>query len=274
MHQRKIAITLAAICFLGNVSLGQSSEEDKIREVIRAFTKDLVELKVLGAAKADKVLGYTTQNFHLEAKVINIMNVVSSESFNMKEVNLVIHQLKRSDVSFKRTLGDLDDVYVRERLAYARYKNEYELYESDRLLNKGTQYVDLIFRKNLDQKWRIDYMRYVDVDDIQYKGMCICEIYENKGLKNIITSTIVPDGSTADVLEDKFSIDDDMDPRAVRHGFRDYLWSNNGQVHKRKLDGTQGDQIGTAKSRQELLLLLLKKEVYPDRCYNVIRKLK
>ena len=176
-------------------------------------------------------------------------------------------------MTLDRTLGPLDEVYVRDKTAFARYYNDYELYESDRLINKGRQYVDLIFRK-YEVGWKIEWMVALDVDDLEYKGMCLCEIYENKGLKNIMTETIVPNGSDVYIAEDKFTILIDQEPRLVRFEFREYEWYQNGAVYLRNPDGTKGRALGTSGSRQELILNLLKKEIYPDRCFNVVRRLK
>ncbi|MEQ8323614.1 MAG: hypothetical protein RIC15_11830 [Vicingaceae bacterium] len=251
----------------------QKSDEDEIRDIITSFTSAVELLRTEGSAAAPKVLPFVSTSFRFDTKVINLMNVVTHETFDLKMVQAFLEQMKASDLMIDRNLGPLDDVVSRGNLAYAKYYNDYELYENDRLISKGRQFVELIFKK-YDGKWKIDWMTSLEVDDIEYKGMCVCEIYENKGLKNIITETIVPDGSSVDFVQDKFSIDESTEPKNVRQGFRDYLWYSNGAVHRRNLDGSKGEQITLAKSRQELILNLLKTEVYPDRCFNVVRKLK
>jgi hypothetical protein len=265
-----LAVSIAAL----PLSSYSQNDADDIRGIIRELNKDLAQLITEGSSRADNIISYTSPHFVYNGKTVNVMNVVNRSNGNKKTVSFALHEMRSSNVRAKRTIVNLDQVYVRGNLALARYEVEYELYESDRMINKGIQYNELIFRKNGEGKWKIESISVLNVDEITYKSTCICEIYETKGLQNIITETIVPDGHEADILEDKFSIDEKTEPRLVRHGFRDYLWATSGAIFKRNPDGTQGAQIGTAKNRQDLLLTLLKKEVYPDRCNNVIRKLK
>lgn len=268
---------ISAILLLTFISLNlttKSQDEEAIRNIIRSFTNDLSKLVETGAKSADKLMEYTNQNFKYERTVINIFGVVNEMSMDHRTISYMMRQMKSSNLNNKRVLGNLDDIIVRNNLAYASYTSSYELYESDRLLNKGNQFVNLIFRKNPSGEWKIERMNVTSVDDLTFKSTCICEIYENQGLQDIITETILPDGSEATIAEDKFSVDEKVNPRDVRHNFRDYLWASNGAIFKRNVDGSQGDQIGVAQSRQEMLLTLLKKEVYPDRCDNVIRKIK
>ncbi|HAW51595.1 MAG TPA: hypothetical protein DCX54_04595 [Flavobacteriales bacterium] len=271
--EKKLLVSfMIMIMFTGSV-FSQKSEEDVIRDIIVKFTRNIEALKSDGAAVAPALFSFASNNFKLEIKKINTMNVVQSESYDFKTVKAVISQMRASDLVLDRTLGPLDDVFVRDRTAYARYYNDYEIVESDRMINKGRQFVELIFRK-YENDWKIEWMIAQDIDDLEYKGMCLCEIYENEGLKNIMTETIVPNGAGVYYAEDKFTILTDQEPRLVRTGFREYEWHQNGSVNLRNPDGTKGRVIGTAPSRQELILNLLKKEIYPDRCFNVVRKLK
>jgi len=263
---------MTMIMFIGT-AFGQKTEEDKIRDIIESFTSDIEALRSEGAAKAPAIFSYVSNDFKFDSKKINTMNVVLHETFDLKKIKLILNQLKATNLTLDRTLGPLDEVYVRDKAAFARYYNDYELFESDRVISKGRQYVDLIFRKS-ESGWKITWMVALDIDGIEYKGMCLCEIYENNGLKNIMTETIVPNGSSIYLAKDKFVILSDQEPRLVRHEFREYEWYKNGAVHVRNVDGTKGKALGSAKSRQELLLSLLKKEIYPDRCFTVVRKLK
>ncbi len=269
---QKIALALTAILFISQSSFAQSDEE-QIKEIIRDFNKDVAKLMEIGSSRAEKVLSYTHPHFTYESRTVNVMNIVSKDSYNKKMVTFLLNELRASGLTVKRKLGPLNEIYIRENLAVARFELDYELYESERLINKGIQYDEYILRKNSEGKWMIEYMYILNIDDITYKSKCITEIYETKGLSNILTETIVPDGHNADVLEDKFSVDESTAPRLVRHGFRDYLWDVNGTIFKRNVDGTPGDKVGVARSRQEMLITLLQKEVYPDRCTTVIRKL-
>lgn len=274
MNKVKILfVSFMTMIMFSGTAFSQKTEEDKIRDIITSFTRDIEALRSEGAIKAPAIYSYASNNFRFDSKKINTMNVVKHETYDLKTVKLVLSQLKATSLTLDRTLGPLDEVYVRDNTAFARYYNDYELFESDRMINKGRQYVDLIFRK-YDTSWKIDWMVALDVDDAEYKGMCLCEIYENNGLKNIMTETIVPNGSSVYMAKDKFVIIKDQEPRLVRHEFREYEWYKNGAVHVRNPDGTKGKALGAAKSRQELLLNLLKLEVYPDRCFNVVRRLK
>lgn len=273
MLKKSIIVFVIAFAALPFTTFSQN-DVDKIKEIIKDLNKDLEQLKSEGSSRADKIMNYTSPQFIYQGKTINVMNVVTRNNANKKVLSFALHEMKSSNVKAKRTPGNLDQIYVRGKLALARYEVEYELFESDRMINKGIQYNEVIFRKNSDGVWKIESISILNVDEITFKSTCICEIYETKGLKSIITETIVPNGHEADILEDKFSVDESTTPRLVRHGFRDYYWDINGAIYKRNTDGSQGVQIGFAKSRQEMLLTLIKKEVYPDRCSNVIRKLK
>jgi len=265
-----LAVSIAAL----PLSSYSQSDADRIRGIIKDLNKDVEKLVSEGSSRADKIIGYTSPHFIYQNRTINVMNVVNRNNANKKVLSFALHEMRSSDVKAKRTVGSLDQIFVRENLAIARFEVEYELFESERMINKGIQYTEMIFRKNSEETWKIESISSLNLDEITFKSICICEIYETKGLKNIITQTIVPDGHEADILEDKFSVDESTTPRLVRHGFRDYYWDTSGAIFKRNTDGSHGVQIGFAKSRPELLLTLLKKEVYPDRCSNVIRKLK
>lgn len=270
----KTSMFLSVLTLVLSLNVQAQSDLEAIKTLIKNFNSDAVKLVSEGSERADKIMAYASADFHYQITTINILNQVTSKSMNKKEISFVLHEMRQSNVTSKRILGNLDDIHIRGKLAFAAYEIDYELFESERLINKGHQYVYMILQKNSESTWHISSLSVTNLDDETYKSMCICEIYENKGLSNIITETIVPDGSDATVIEDKFSIDENVEPRNVRHGYKDYLWAANGAIYRRNLDGTQGDQIGKAGSRQELLLSLLKNEVYPDRCNSVIRKLK
>lgn len=250
------------------------NEEEKIKSIITNFNSDVAKLFDKGGAEAEKLLSYVNSNFKYQRHVINIFNNYKVEVMDYKTTVFVLNEMRSSNVANKRVVKSIDNIKVSNNLAYASYVTDYELYESDRMINKGTQYVDLIFRKTPTGEWKIESMIITNVDDITYKSTCICEIYETQGMKNILSQTILPDGSEAQLVEDKFIIDESMEPRQVRFGFKDYLWNSGGAIFRRNIDGSTGEQVGTAASRQELILTLLKKEIYPDRCDNVIRKLK
>lgn len=271
---KEIKIILSVLAVITSLNAHSQSDLEAIKTLIKNFNSDAGKLVSEGSGRADKIIAYASADFHYQVTTINILNQVTTRSMNKKEISFILHEMRQSNVTSKRTLGSLDDIQLRGNLAFAAFEIDYELFESERLINKGHQYVYMILQKNSESKWHISSLNVTNLDDETYKSMCICEIYENKGLSNIITETIVPDGSDAAVLEDKFSIDENVEPKNVRHGYKDYLWAANGAIFKRNLDGTQGDQIGNAGSRQELLLNLLKNEVYPDRCNSVIRKLK
>ena len=256
------------------VFLNAQDDKEAIRKMIREFTQDVSSLTSEGGAMADKIMSYTSPKFTYENRTVNIMNLITTETMSKDKIAFLLNQMKRSQVSSKRTLGNLDAVFVRRNLALAKYEVDYELFEDDRMINRGHQWVTMLLSKNSTNEWKIETLNVLNADDITYKSTCICEIYETQGLKNIITETIVPDGHEVDYMEDKFSIEEGQNPRLVRHGFKDYYWDVNGSIFFRNPDGSQGRQVGTAKSRQELLLTLIQKEVYPDRCSNVIRKLK
>jgi hypothetical protein len=269
----KIKLLLIA-CLFPLFSAYAQSEEEKIKTIIQNFNSDISKLLEKGGAQADQLLGYVNTNFRYERHVVNIFNNYTMEVLDYKTIVFALNEMRSSNVTNKRTNNKIENINIVNNLAFARYSTDYELYESDRLINKGSQYVDLILRKSPTGQWKIESMVITNIDDITYKSTCICEIYETQGQKNIISQTILPDGSEADMVEDKFYIDESMDPRQVRYGFKDYLWASGGAIYKRKMDGSNGEQVGTANSRQELILALLKKEIYPDRCDNVIRKLK
>lgn len=270
----KISIFLSVLAVIASLNVQSQTDLEAVKTLIKNFNSDAGKLVSEGSERADKLISYTSADFHYQASTINILNQVTFKSLNKKEISFVLHEMRQSNVTSKRTLGNLDDIHIRGNLAFASFEIDYELFESERLINKGHQWLYMILRKNSESEWKISTLNVTNLDDETYKSMCICEIYENKGLSNIITETIVPDGSDATVLEDKFSIDESVSPKNIRHGYKDYLWGANGAIYKRNIDGTEGEQIGNAESRQELLLSLLKKEIYPDRCINVIRKLK
>ena len=76
------------------------------------------------------------------------------------------------------------------------------------------------------------------------------------------------------MIQSKFIIDTEFDPRSVRVDMKEYQWFINGQIYNKTREGGKGNQVGLAKSEQQMILTLLKKEIFPDRCFNVIRKLK
>ena len=256
------------------VLLNAQDDKEAIRKIIKEFTQDVSDLTTHGGVMVDKIMSYTSPKFIYENRTVNIMNLITTENMSKEKISFLIAQMKRSNVRSKRKLGNLDQVYVRRNMALAKYEVDYELFEDDRMINRGHQWVTMVLSKNVNNEWKIETLNVLNADDITYKSTCVCEIYETKGLQNIITETIVPDGHEVDYMEDKFSIDESQNPRLLHHGFKEYYWDMSGAIYFRNPDGTQGRQVGNAKSRQELLLTLIQKEVYPDRCSNVIRKLK
>lgn len=269
---KKILSLLTVLFIVASPIFGQT-EEQKIEKMVRDLLKDVEQLQSKGSEMAERVASYTAPNFSYHVRTVNIMNHVIDDKINKEVLTALLQAMRSSNVMAKRKLTDIS-VNVRENMGLAVYEVDYELYESDRLINKGHQWAYMLLRKNSDGQWKVESLDVLNADDKTFKSTCICEIYENKGLQNILVETILPDGYEADIVNDKISIDESMDPRNVRLGFKDYYWHADGRIFKRMFDGSEGEQIGTAKSRPELILTLIQKEAYPDRCFSVIRKIK
>lgn len=276
MTHKIFTAILISLFSISNLTFAQNEEAErkKIMTMIKEFNEDAAQLPTKGSLQADKILSYVNANLFYQTTTINILNQVNRESANKELIAHILREMRQTDIISKRNLGAFEDFSIRGNVASFTYTVDYELYESDRLINKGHQNAYAIVRKDSDGNWKIESLNVFNADDKTYKSTCICEIYETKNLQNIIVETILPDGHEADIVEDKFSIDESVEPKTVRHGFRDFYWTADGSIFRRKIDGSQGEKIGNAKSRQELLLSLIKIEAYPDRCSTVVRKLK
>ena len=131
-------------------------EEDNIKSIIKSFNEDINKMLSNGSAVADLLISYVNPNFNYQRKVVNIFNNVAVQNMDYKTISSALREMRSSNVTSKRSLGSLDDIVVRNKLAVAHYTTTYELYESDKLINKGRQYIELIFRKNPSGEWKID----------------------------------------------------------------------------------------------------------------------
>lgn len=274
MSKIKIVVSIMLISLLQSTSMFAQDEADEIRQIVKEFHKTSSKFRTEGFTAAEDLLKFVSTNFTLDGTSINIKNVVSREKWNYKETVARLNRSRGNKLTLKRTIRNLDQVYVRDNLAYARYENDYEWYEGERLISKGIQFSDVIFKKYPEKGWLIESFNFLDADNMQYKGMCISEIYETKGNDEILTRTLVPDGTVMDQFDDQFKIHTDFEPKLVQHAYKDYLWTQTGAVFHKKRDGSQGTQIGNAKTKEKMVLLLLQKEVYPDGCFNVVPMLK
>lgn len=270
---KKQALILSA-ALLMSFSLLAQGEEEVIRNMIREMNANISDLQKDGGDQAGKVMSHANLDFQYNRKVINILNIVNHQRFDRETTAFILKEMRASNLINKRTLGSLDQVVVRNNLAMAMYTCDYELYDDKSLLNKGKQYVQLILKKVGDGGWKVSWMDVLSLDDATYKSTCICELDESAGPKNMTTNTIVPNGHEAEVVKNNFTIDESIDPREIMHGSQAYAWASNGPVYKKNQDGSKGQQLGNAATRHEAFMVILKGDLYPDRCNLVARKLK
>ena len=267
----KYTITIIISGLISIASVYGQDEKETVRKFIQEFQNHAVKLRMHGNSEANEILKYISSNYTMSATRINIKNMVTHERLNFKEITAVVNQMRATNLTLKRKINNLDEVYVRDNLAFATYSSDYHWYEEDRLISHGRQFVNMILKKYPEKGWLVEVFNFVDADDQSFKGKCITGIYESKGRKNILSQTLIPDGTDMDELEDNFIIHSELEPKLIQQAYKDYYWAKNGGIYKKNRDGTQGDQLGNAKTQDEAIMFLLKTEIYPDRCFSVVK---
>jgi hypothetical protein len=171
--------------------------------------------------------------------------------------------------------------YQAENVGITVYTAEYQMERDGNVWEKGNETVTLTF-KRIDGHWKIVHYATVTIEDEKLRGECFCELFESRP-GNYVTKTVVPTGRNYDALLHSFEFLARGDTRIIKADTYQFRWLNDtNEIYAEdnaprasSLTGQNplGTLLGTAKEKEEAILLIIKDFFYKEACNTIkVRK--
>ncbi|MCU0451563.1 MAG: hypothetical protein MUC97_17255 [Bernardetiaceae bacterium] len=171
--------------------------------------------------------------------------------------------------------------YQSENVGITVYTAEYQMERDGSVWEKGNETVMLTY-KRIDGNWKIVHYATVTIEDEKLRGECFCELFESRP-GNYVTKTVVPTGRNYDALLHSFEFLTRGDTRIIKADTYQFRWLND--THEIYAEDNAprassvasqnplGTLLGTAKEKEEAILLIIKEFFYREACNTIkVRK--
>lgn len=174
--------------------------------------------------------------------------------------------IRSGGYTIKYDVTDILDVSVTGPIATVAYMVDYEVKEEGGIWAKGKETVTMALRK-VDTKWKIIHYTFMQVEDEQLRGSCVCELFTSDG-SGIIGKTTIPNGK---------GVSSEMDIYTFPVTGREQFVKVRGNTYKRKSSGVlvwqindyEEEELGMANTKKEMIELIITKHLYKDNCTNL-----
>ncbi|TAF61271.1 MAG: hypothetical protein EAZ57_04575 [Cytophagales bacterium] len=182
----------------------------------------------------------------------NYLNkMVQTDGLSIKYNITKVHQLRVHD----DTLG----VIV--------YEADYDSKRDTTAWSKGSEIVTMTL-KRVGTDWYVIHFTTLAIEDNFLKGACFCEIFGNPN-GEFVMQTIMPAAKTYTESSHKVKFWQTAKERFMRVDDRLYRWMPNEDVWAVNERQTDVQFIGYAKTNQELLRLVLQKDIFITNCSQI-----
>ncbi|MCS6969112.1 MAG: hypothetical protein RMJ44_10705 [Cytophagales bacterium] len=150
---------------------------------------------------------------------------------------------------------------VKENIGLLAAVNQQTRLKDNQVLEKETVVYTMLVILDEQQKWKIYNYTATYITEERNKGICTCELYTSHN-GNIVARLIYPEGESMATALDYFVFSNNN--RTVTVKDLNYEWQN-GIVNS--FDKKQ--QLGVAKTPQEVVIEILLKALYKDYCTEI-----
>lgn len=245
--------------------LQAQNAEDTLKQEANGFIDAYANL--LQHRDKDKVLKYVSTSLKsmvLSTDIRNKVRMVHNDYSRFEDfLDKIIHT---DELTIKYELKDMIKVTVNRHTGLVVYAVDYEINENGKVWTKGTEIVNLAYRKQHD-KWEIVYFTVISMEDKKLKGTCYCKFFESQQKEHFVVMTQEPEGKQYNEHLNTFDFKRvSADHKLIRTKTDTYRWLPTGGVWLVSTGTKDEIKLGDAKTEKDVMLVIIKKHIYKDHC--------
>ncbi|MGF1532563.1 MAG: hypothetical protein ACFCUI_02590 [Bernardetiaceae bacterium] len=269
-----LSFCLFFFCWVGSLHAQPANAVDSLRAAFDTFILDYQQL--IDTHKTEKVLQHFSPELRttvISSDIKGRVRVIRNDYAQFSEFlgRLAFSPGLRLDYQVSEVLK----VEAKTRFGFVVYNVNYELNQEGSVWNRGNETVTVSFEKKGGQ-WKIVHFTTVIFEDEKLRGRCFCKIYAPKEAaeaNEYLAMMLVPAGES--YMEKSYNIRfrDGEAERVINAGDREFRWRySNGEVWQLSQSGIKQKLLGTAKLRQEAIIVVLRDYFHQDNCSSLTIK--
>ncbi|MEM6298959.1 MAG: hypothetical protein AAF740_09765 [Bacteroidota bacterium] len=277
MQLRKLRFLLFLLFLLPSVASAQQTAKDSLRQAFDEFILNYQQL--IDTHKVEKVTQFFDESLRTTVVTSDIRSRVRVFHNSFKQFGEFLGKLAFSPgLHLKYEVEDVLQLYTTGRFGYVVYQVNYELNQEGSIWNKGNETVTLSYQK-IGGKWKIIHFTTVIFEDEKLRGRCYAKIYAPKEAaeKNeYLASVVVPSGEAYSEESYTFEFNTRENERAIlaedqATGIQqEFRWKySNEEIWELSDSGLKQEVLGTAKARQEAIIIILREHFHEDNCSSM-----
>lgn len=237
---------------------------------IERYVKDYAKAYENITKTRDKqsVLKYVSKDLFstiIKSNVVDNFGLIQS---SYADFDAYLEQILRTDgMEVKYVIKDILRSKVRGKSGVVVCEIAVEVSSKGETWNKGTELTTFVL-KNFKSGWKILNFNVVSLEEVQYKGTCLMEIFK-ASTGSYLVKTIVPKGSTYESNINNFEFNPGNGIVYIRlDGETNYSWLRDGPITK-LAEGNQPEKVvGPAIDEYQAVLNIIKLDLYKSNCLN------
>jgi hypothetical protein len=256
----------------GALAQAPPKEDAEYKRIITEFTQAYAKFPQTKDRNA--VLRHMAPELSTELTNYQLDNEIGGGYSDLAGFRAYLDRLaSQSDLSVDYKVTKFLYTYERDGLGVAVYEVDYAMKKGGEPILTGREVNTVNFLKKADG-WKIVFYSVYDVPTELNRGTCVCEVFQSPG-GNVMTKTTFPAGKQYETKLDNFTFALAKDgSRQVRSGSHTLRWQNSRVVVEVADDlGNVADQeLGTAQTNVQVVLLALRHVLYAGNCLEIKRK--
>lgn len=272
---KKIIAGLGLILMLGPILSFAHANQDELEEVKKTLSSLVQEIQTIPINQdKQRILQYFNKSYQSHAFSFGMNGKPSIKQINYAGLNDQIEKMVLSEGIFiKYEIIKILDGKIEDGKASLSFKIEYEIKEKTGIWVKGQEQVLMTFKKT-EGNWMIVYRSSTGFLDETIRGACLCELFVSQSKDGeVVVKTTIPDGQNYSSQFDAFNFKESQTEEWIKVGQRYYTRDKltDGKVLSM---GKPNERrwIGLALNKKETILLLIKRELYPEKCATIVIK--
>lgn len=202
--------------------------------------------------------------------------VSSNVNENVKVVNSDYAAFRRylamitraENVKIDYELAEILHVHSRGTIGVVAYVVTYTNKKDGEVWAKGSETVTLTFKK-FDEDWKIIHYTIVGIEDEKNRGACLCEVFAgNEG--DYVVKTTVPAGRSYETTLSNFEFRSaPRNAQTILVKDKKYHWGADGELWRTDAEGNQTDKLGRAVKHTEVILSILRQDLFAENCAKI-----
>ncbi len=176
--------------------------------------------------------------------------------------------VRTEGVKIDYEITDFLRIYARGTIGVVAYVVEYTNKKDGEVWAKGNEMVTLTFKK-IDDSWKIIHYTVLGIEDEKNRGACLCEIFAGNA-NDYVVKTTVPAGRTYETSLNNFEFRSaPRNSSFVTVGDKKYRWLANGELWRTDAQGNQTTKLGRAVKHDEVILFVIRQDLFADNCAGI-----